>query len=78
MIEKIREILCEFADVPSDEITVDTNIRTDLDLNSLELVNLAVEIGEEFEVDIPDEEIYNLETVSDVIDVIEKYCAAKK
>ncbi len=73
MLEKMREIICEFVDIEPDAITLDTNIRTDLGLNSLELVNLAVEIEEEFEVEIPDREAMGLETVADAIRIIEEY-----
>ena len=72
-LEKIREIICEFVEVDPASITVDTNIRTDLGLNSLELVNLGVEIEEEFGVEIPDREAMNLATVADAIRIIEKY-----
>ena len=73
MLEKLREIICEFVDMDPNEITPDTNIRTDLGLNSLELVNLAVEIEEAFEVEIPDREAMDLATVQDAMDIIEKY-----
>ena len=73
MLEKMREIICEFVDIEPDAITPETNIRTDLGLNSLELVNLAVEIEEEFEVEIPDREAMGLETVADAIRIIEEY-----
>lgn len=73
MLERIRDIICEFVDVAPEEITLDTNIRTDLGLNSLELVNLAVEIEEEFDVEIPDREAMELQTVADAIRIIEDY-----
>lgn len=73
MLERIRDIICEFVDVAPEEITLDTNIRTDLGLNSLELVNLAVEIEEEFDVEIPDREAMELQTVADAIRIIEEY-----
>ena len=73
MLERMRSIICEFVDVDPESITLDTNIRTDLGLNSLELVNLAVEIEEEFEVEIPDREAMGLETVADAIRIIEEY-----
>ena len=41
-LERIREIICEFVDMDPASITMDTNIRSDLGLNSLELINLAV------------------------------------
>ncbi len=73
MLDRIREIICEFVDMDPKSITLETNIRKDLGLNSLELVNLAVDIEEEFDVEIPDKEAMGLETVADAIKVIEKY-----
>lgn len=73
MLEKLRNIISEYADIPADSITEQTNIRTELGLNSLELVNMAVAIEDEFEVEIPDREALGLETVGDVMAVIEKY-----
>ena len=73
MLAKMREIICEFVDIDPEAITLETNIRTDLGLNSLELVNLAVEIEEEFDVEIPDREAMGLETVADAIRIIEEY-----
>ena len=73
MLDKIRNIICEFVDINPNDITLETNIRTDLGLNSLELVNLAVEIEEEFDVEIPDREAMGLETVADAIKIIEEY-----
>lgn len=73
MLDKLRKIICEFVDMKPEEITPETNIRKDLGLNSLELVNLAVEIEEEFGVEIPDREAMDLETVADAIRIIEEY-----
>lgn len=72
-LERIREIICEFVDMDPASITMDTNIRSDLGLNSLELINLAVEIEEAFDVEIPDREAMDLQTVADAIGIIEKY-----
>lgn len=71
MLEKLREIICEFADVKPEDITEETNIRTDLALDSLSLLNLAVEIENEFDLEVSDRDAMNLETVGDVIALIE-------
>ena len=73
MLDKIRKILCEFVDMEPDKITLDTDIHSDLALNSLELVNFAVEVEEEFDVVIPDKEAMGIRTVGDVIKIVEKY-----
>lgn len=72
-LERITKVICEYANVDPKSITEETNIRTDLSLNSLELVNIAVAIEDEFDVEIPDREALGLETVADAIAIIEKY-----
>ncbi|MBR2315572.1 MAG: acyl carrier protein [Clostridia bacterium] len=73
MLEKLREIICDYANIAPEEITEETNIRRDLALDSLSLVNLAVAIEEEFELEIPDRAVVGIETVADVIAIIEEY-----
>ena len=73
MLEKLREIICEFVKIDPNEITEDTNIISDIGLNSLELVNLAVAIENEFDLEIPDREVEGIETIGDVMKVLENY-----
>ena len=73
MLDKIRKIICEFIDIAPEEINEYTDIRADLALNSLELVNLAVEVEEEFDVTIPDKEAMGIHTVGDIMDIVKKY-----
>ena len=72
-LDRMKSIICDYTDLKPSDITEETNIRTDLSLNSLELVNLAVAIEDEFDVEIPDREALGLETVADAIALIEKY-----
>lgn len=73
MLETIREVICRFVDIDPNTLTEDTNIRSELGLNSLELINIAVAIEDEFDVEIPDREVGNIETLGDAIKIIEKY-----
>lgn len=73
MIDKLREIICRFVDMDPNSLTENTNIRTELGLNSLELVNVAVAIEDEFDIEIPDREVINIETLGDAVKLIEKY-----
>lgn len=73
MLEKMREVICRYVSIDPETLTEDTNIRSDLGLNSLELINIAVAIEDEFDVEIPDREVANLETLGDAIKIIEKY-----
>ena len=73
MLEKIREVICRFVDIDPNTLTEETNIRSELGLNSLELINIAVAIEDEFDVEIPDREVMNIETLADAVAIIEKY-----
>ena len=76
MLERLRKVICEYAEIPAENITEETNIRPELGLNSLELINMAVAIEDEFGVEIPDREALGIETVGDTIKLIEKYMNA--
>ena len=73
MLEKLIEVICRYVDIDPEKLNENTNIRSELGLNSLELVNIAVAIEDEFEVEIPDREVMNIETLADAVRIIEKY-----
>ena len=68
--EKIRTLLSEQLDIEEDDITMDSKIADDLGADSLDVVDLIMAIEDEFEVEIPDEDIENIKTVGDVVNYI--------
>ncbi|MBR0113083.1 MAG: acyl carrier protein [Clostridia bacterium] len=73
MLEKINEIISNYVDL-EEPITEETSLRGDLGMSSLDLINLAVEVEDTFDVMIPDKEINSMNTVKDLI----TYLALKK
>lgn len=71
LFEKLREILCEQFGVDEDYITQDTEFETDLDADSIDMIDLAMSLEDEFQVEVPDEELENFKTVSDVMKFID-------
>lgn len=71
MLEKIIEVLSEYTSVDAATITEKTNFRNDLALDSLQLINLAGSLEEEFDITISDRDAMNIQTVGDVIRFIE-------
>lgn len=71
VFEKIKTILAEQLDADIDEMTMETNIARDLGADSLDVVELLMSIEDEFEVEIPDEEIENIKTIGDLTDYIQ-------
>lgn len=69
ILEKIKEIIVEVTDIEPEEITLKTNIKDDLDIDSLDLFQIVNEIEEEFDIKIEDVEA--IATVEDVIKFVE-------
>jgi acyl carrier protein len=66
----VRHRLSESLDVPEDEITVDTPLAEFAD-DSPRLVEYVMEIEEEFDLSLSEEEVQKIQTVGDVIRLIE-------
>lgn len=71
VLEKVKAILAEQFDVDEDKITTETDLQEDLGADSLDVVDLLMSIEDEFEVEVPDEEIENIKTVGALVQYIE-------
>ncbi|MBQ8202788.1 MAG: acyl carrier protein [Clostridia bacterium] len=71
VFEKIAQILAEQLDADVESITLETKIAEDLGADSLDVVELLMSIEDEFDVEVPDEEIENVKTVGDVVEYIQ-------
>lgn len=71
MFEEVKRILNEYACVDEDLITPSSNLTTDLNLNSLDVVNVIVEFEETFGIEIDEEDIRSFTTVGDIVNYIE-------
>ncbi len=71
VLEKVKAILAEQFDVEEDKITAETDLQEDLGADSLDVVDLLMSIEDEFNVEVPDEEIENIKTVGALVSYIE-------
>lgn len=67
--EKIQELITEQLDLEAGEVKATTNIREDIDADSLDLFQIINDIEDEFDIEIEDEEKIN--TVQDLVDYVE-------
>ena len=68
----LAEIVNEVAGVETSEITIDKSFVDDLDIDSLSMVEIAVQVEDKFGVKMPDDELANLKTVGDAVDYVAK------
>jgi acyl carrier protein len=72
ILDGLADIVEEVAGVAKDDVTVDKSFVDDLDIDSLSMVEIAVQAEDKFGVKIPDDELANLKTVGDAVDYITK------
>lgn len=71
VFEKIKAILSEQFDIEDPEsVTMETNLREDLDADSLDLADLLSTIEDEFGIEASDDAINSISTVEDVVNYI--------
>ncbi|SHG55180.1 acyl carrier protein [Jatrophihabitans endophyticus] len=66
----LASILAEVADVNPDDVSDDKSFVDDLDVDSLSMVEVAMEAETQFGVKIPDDKLSDLKTVKDAVDYI--------
>lgn len=70
MLERMREIIAEQLNCDGETIGLDTSFKDDLGADSLDLFELVMALEEEYELEIPAEELTKLETIGDVVEYL--------
>ena len=65
-------VVAEKLSADKDKINRNTNFTSDLNADSLDLVELVMELEEEFEINIPDDAAEKIQTVGQAVEFIEK------
>jgi acyl carrier protein len=71
--EKVRSIIVEQLGVEEDEVKENSAFIDDLGADSLDTVELVMALGEEFNIEISDEDAEKIKTVKEAIDYIESH-----
>lgn len=70
--ERVVDIVVEELAVDPDEVTPEASFIDDLGADSLDVVELVMAFEEEFDIEIPDEDAENIQTVQNAVDYIEE------
>jgi acyl carrier protein len=69
--ERVTEIVCENLGVNKEQVKRETRFIEEIGADSLDIVELVMELEEEFEINIPDDQAEKIKTVGEAIDYIE-------
>lgn len=70
MLEKMKAIIAEQLNVGEETITLTASLKDDLGADSLDLFELVMALEEEFETEIPTEDLTNIDTVEDIVNYL--------
>lgn len=70
--ERVIDIVCESLGVNKDVVTRETSFQDELGADSLDQVELIMELEEEFEITIPEDQADKMKTVGEVIEYIKQ------
>ena len=71
--EKIRALLAEQLDVDPAKITLESDIMSDFEADSLDIVDMVMTLEDEFGIEVPDDAIESLRTVGDVVNFVDSH-----
>ncbi|MBR6404410.1 MAG: acyl carrier protein [Eubacterium sp.] len=72
MFDKLVEIMMDHLSIQPQDVTLDTSFKDDLAVDSLDLYDLVMALEEEFNIEIPQEKLTEVETVESLIKVLKE------
>lgn len=73
VFEKVRAIICDQLELDEDVVTMDAILLEDLGADSIDLADLVMTFEDEFDLEISDEALESIKTVSDIVKFIEEH-----
>ena len=70
-LETVIDLISKNLEVPKEKLNADTDIINDLDADSLDLVEMVMNIEDEFDIEIDDDVLSNLHTIGEVAEELE-------
>ena len=72
MVGEVIKLISEVCEIPEEKISGKSNLTTDLELESLDIVTLISECEERYHINVPDKDIKTFQTVNDIVEYLNK------
>ena len=73
MKQEVIDLISKTLEINPNDLKSDTDLARDLDIESIDLVDLVTAFEEKYNFEIPDNELKNLQTVGDIVAYVEKH-----
>ena len=71
IFNRICQIIADQLDIDADSIRMESSIQDDLNADALDVMEVAMAVGDEYDIEISEEELENIKTVGDVVRYVE-------
>lgn len=72
MEKLVIDTIMEVTELPKEKISLNSNLLTDLELDSIDIVSLIAAFEEKLSIEIPDKDIKSFQTVQDIVNYLKK------
>ncbi|AYF53913.1 acyl carrier protein [Clostridium botulinum C] len=72
--ERVRKVMAEHLEMNEEEIKLKSDFQDDLGVDSLDIFEIVMEIEDEFNLEIPNEDIEDVKTVEDLVKYLDSKC----
>lgn len=72
MFDKVQSLLADSLRISKDKITLDSRLKEDLGINSIDFADLVFQVEEEFDIEVEDDAPNAFLTVSDLVNYLEE------
>ena len=73
MFEEIRACISSQLNIDEEEIKIESSFMNDLGADSLDIVELIMELEEKYDIEIPDEDVEKIVTVGEIVEYIKAH-----
>ncbi|MBU3186165.1 acyl carrier protein [Clostridium estertheticum] len=73
MFEEVRACISSQLNIDEEEIKIESSFKNDLGADSLDIVELIMELEEKYDIEIPDEDVEKIATVGDIVEYIKAH-----
>jgi acyl carrier protein len=70
ILEKVKKVVADQLSMDVEEVKLESTFSDDLGVDSLEIFEIVMSLEEEFEIEIPNEDIENIKTIGDIVNYV--------
>lgn len=68
---KVKEIICDLLSTEIEDLKLETDLREDLQADSLDFTEIVMQIEDDFEIETEEEDMLKIKTIGDIVNYIE-------